>query len=62
MKTIFGYSLGGSSLEKEDTKYITDICGLMSKFDVTYEKSEPTLQPEITEPNQQSELKIQQNV
>ena len=38
MKTIFGYSLGGSSLEKENTDHITDICGLMSKFDVSYEK------------------------
>ena len=62
MKTIFGYSLDESSLEKENTKYTTDICGLMSKFDVTYEKSEPTLQLEITEPNQQSEIKIQQNM
>ena len=62
MKTIFGYSLGGSSLEKENTEYINDICGLMSKFDVTYEKSEPTLQLEIIEPHQQSEMKIQQNM
>ena len=34
----------------------------MSKFDVTYEKSEPTLQREIIEPHQQSEMKIQQNM
>ena len=34
----------------------------MSKFDVTYEKSEPTLQLEISEPNQRSEMKIQQNM
>ena len=62
MKTIFGYSLGGSSLEKENTEYINDICGLMSKFDVTYEKIEPTLQLEVSEPNQQPEVKIQKNM
>ena len=38
MKTIFGFSLGGSSLETENTEYTNDICGLMSKFKVTYEK------------------------
>ena len=34
----------------------------MSKFDVSYEKSKPTLQLEIIEPHQQSEMKIQRNM
>ena len=34
----------------------------MSKFDVTYEKIEPTLQLEVSEPNQQSEMKIQKSM
>ena len=62
MKTIFGYSLSRSNLEKENTEYINDICGLMSKLDVTYEKIEPTLQLEVTEPNQRSEMKIQKRM
>ena len=62
MKTIFGFSLGGSSLEKDNTEYTTDICGLMSKFEVTYEKMEPRLQLEVSEPNQLSEMKIQKSM
>ena len=63
MKTIFGFSLGGSTQEKENPEHTNDICALMSKFEATYEKDEPTVQLyEVSEPNQQPEVKIQKNM
>ena len=62
IKNIFCFSLGGSTLEKENPGHANDICALMSKFEATYEKDEPTLQLEVSEPNQQPEVKIQKSM